>query len=83
MAEKQLATILDYKRVFNTEQGKRVLHDMAMKFNMLKTTHVKGDPYESKLLEGQRNVMLFIFEMLNTDTKALEQFIAEAKDHAE
>ena len=78
LAEKTLATINDYKNVFSSAQGKRVLLDLMKEFHMLGTTHVKNDEYESKLNEGERNAVLFILAKMKTRTTELEQYIAEA-----
>ena len=59
---KQLKT--DYKTVFNTDEGQRVLSDLEKRCHFLTTTNIKGDSHESAYLEGQRSVFLFIKQML-------------------
>ena len=55
---KQLKT--DYKTVFNTDEGQRVLSDLEKRCHFLTTTNIKGDSHESAYMEGQRSVLLFI-----------------------
>ena len=64
---KQLKT--DYKTVFNTDEGQRVLSDLEKRCHFLTTTNIKGDSHESAYMEGQRSVLLFIKQMLQTKDK--------------
>ena len=64
---KQLKT--DYKTVFNTDEGQRVLSDLEKRCHFLTTTNIKGDSHESAYMEGQRSVLLFIKQMLLTKDK--------------
>ena len=54
----------DFKTVFNSDEGKRVLADLEKRCHFLTTTNIKGDSHESAYLEGQRSVFLFIKQML-------------------
>ena len=64
---KQLQT--DYKTVFNTDEGVRVNADLEKRCHFLTTTNIKGDSHESAYMEGQRSVLLFIKQMLQTKDK--------------
>jgi hypothetical protein len=64
---KQLQT--DYKTVFNTDEGVRVIADLEKRCHFLTTTNIKGDSHESAYMEGQRSVLLFIKQMLLTKDK--------------
>ena len=64
---KQLQT--DYKTVFNTDEGERVIADLEKRCHFLTTTNIKGDSHESAYMEGQRSVLLFIKQMLLTKDK--------------
>ena len=64
---KQLQT--DFKTVFNSDEGKRVLADLEKRCHFLTTTNIKGDSHESAYMEGQRSVLLFIKQMLQTKDK--------------
>lgn len=63
---KKLAEIkADYKFIFNTDEGKRVLEDLSKRCHEFNTTHVKGDSHESAYYEGQRSIFVFIKSILN------------------
>jgi hypothetical protein len=63
---KKLAEIkADYKFIFNTDEGKRVLDDLSKRCHEFNTTHVKGDSHESAYYEGQRSIFVFIKSILN------------------
>ena len=55
---------VNYKTIFNTDEGKRVLSDLEKRCHFHSTTNVKGDSHESAYMEGQRSVLLFIKSML-------------------
>jgi hypothetical protein len=55
---------VNYKTIFNTAEGKRVLADLEKRCHYHSTTNVKGDSHESAYMEGQRSVLLFIKSML-------------------
>jgi|TARA_R100001224_G_scaffold65926_1_gene39657 hypothetical protein len=59
----------DFKTVFNSDEGKRVLADLEKRCHFLTTTNIKGDSHESAYMEGQRSVLLFIKQMLQTKDK--------------
>ena len=72
METKQLEKFLkelqeNYKFIFNTEEGKKVLADLEKRCHYHSTTNVKGDSHESAYMEGQRSVILFIKSMLRND----------------
>ena len=56
----------DFKTVFNSDEGKRVLADLEKRCHFLTTTNIKGFSHESAYMEGQRSVLLFIKQMLQT-----------------
>lgn len=70
-----------YKRVFETEDGKKVLYDLMKFCNMLQPCFVKGDPYESTHNDGQRSVALFILTQMNVDTEALLKLIKQGEEN--
>ena len=70
MTEKDLKQLqVDYKTVFKSEAGARVLDDLKKRCSFHTTTHIKGDSHESAFLEGTRSVVLFINNMLNKKEK--------------
>jgi hypothetical protein len=58
--KKFLELIEDYKVVFGSDNGKRVLGDLEKRCHEFMTTHQKGDSHESAFLEGQRSILIFI-----------------------
>ena len=74
MDEKQKAVILkqligDYKIVFGSEQGERVLEDLKRRCHFYVSTNVKGDSHESAFYEGQRAAVLCIENVLKQKEK--------------
>ena len=74
MEAKQLEKYLqqlqtDYKTVFNTDEGVRVIADLEKRCHFLTTTNIKGDSHESAYMEGQRSVLLFIKSMLQNENE--------------
>ena len=63
--KKLLELIKDYKIIFNTDEGKRVLDDLKKRSHFFNTTHVKGDSHESAYYEGQRSLVVFIESLIN------------------
>ena len=59
----------NYKYIFNTAEGKRVLADLEKRCHYHSTTNVKGDSHESAYMEGQRSVLLFIKSMLQKENE--------------
>ena len=69
MEAKQLEKYLqqlqtDYKVIFNSDEGVRVMADLEKRCHFMTTTNIKGDSHESAYMEGQRSVLLFIKQML-------------------
>jgi len=79
--DKSLAKISDYKATFLEGRGQKVLHDMMRAHFMMATTYVKGDPYESAMREGERQVIIRILSILKVDLKKLEKHIKEADEN--
>ncbi len=74
MEAKQLEKYLqelqtDYKTVFNSDEGIRVIADLEKRCHFMTTTNIKGDSHESAYMEGQRSVLLFIKSMLQKKDK--------------
>ncbi len=83
-AENSKKVISQYKKVFNSENGKAVLYDlMRGNYFLNTTTFVPGDPYSTARNEGQRDVVVRILYILKMNP---EQFfkLAETQegDHA-
>lgn len=57
-----------YKDLFETENGKAVLHDLCNKFYMTSATIRKGESTEDFLVrEGMRQVVLYLLSQVNYD----------------
>ena len=65
--EKKLAQLrADYKIIFGSDEGKRVLDDISKRCHEFNTTHIKGDSHESAFFEGQRSILVFIKSILKS-----------------
>ena len=63
--DKRIQLIKDYKFVFGSDEGKRILDDLSKRCHEFVTTHDKQSATESAFLEGQRAVLIFIKNMIN------------------
>ena len=63
--DKLIQLIKDYKFVFGSDEGKRILDDLSKRCHEFVTTHDKQSATESAFLEGQRSVLIFIKNMVN------------------
>lgn len=77
LAEGQLARVQDYKKTFSSQHGKAVLRDLMSNHFMMRPTVVTGDPQLTAFHEGQRNVVLRIFTMLEQDQNALAERVEQ------
>ena len=69
--------VLDYKRTFDSPEGKRVLYDLMIFGNFISPTlTVKNDPIEMAFNEGKRQVVLKILTYCQLDLTMVEKFIA-------
>jgi hypothetical protein len=55
---------LNYRRTFESDDGKVVLEDLKKRCSFYQTTHQPGDPHESAFLEGQRYAVLMILNLM-------------------
>jgi hypothetical protein len=77
-AEKQLQLILKYQKVFEEGDGKTVLEDLCKRAYVFDTTFSK-DPCESAFKEGQRAIILSIFQTLGINFQKFKESIE--KEH--
>ena len=66
-----------YNRVFSGPDGEQVLLDIGRFCAPHQTTHVPGDPDESKLREGRRQVWLFIMGKMKATDRQIELLAAQ------
>ena len=56
----------DYKVVFGSDEGKRVLEDISVRCHESTTTFSKDNSHETAFLEGQRSILIFLKAMLKS-----------------
>jgi hypothetical protein len=69
-----------YKRTFDTAGGRIVLRDLAAFCFLDKTTHVVGDPYQSAVAEGRRQVLLRITAYCRLTPAEIDSFTVEVEE---
>ena len=62
-----------FKSVFNTTNGKEVLHHLARFSGAYSMTHVTGDPLQSAFNEGKREVYNHIIRLLETNEELMHK----------
>jgi hypothetical protein len=77
---KQLATIMDYKRTFETEHGKKVLWHMMKVYGFLDRSYVPEDPCGTAFNDGSRNVINNILKKININVQAYEKMLNEHEE---
>lgn len=78
--KKQLQRVTDYKFIFKTTEGRRVLYDLMRAHNVMQTTYVANDPIAMAIREGERNAVLRILTILKMNPRQMERFIEAAND---
>jgi hypothetical protein len=73
------ATILAYKRFFDTSDGKLILNDLMKSCHIVSSTMDK-DPYETAFNEGARSVVLRILKTTNTSMEQLNKLIQRLEE---
>ena len=63
--DNRIQLIKDFKFVFSSDEGKRILFDLEKRCHEFVTTHDKSSSHETAYLEGQRSVLIFIKNMVN------------------
>lgn len=74
---KRLARVIDYKKVFGSVAGKRVLWDIMQEGHMLAPTPHPEDQHAMFINEGKRNLVLYILHILKVDVQKLKKQIDE------
>ena len=66
--QKEIEQLRDmYTQTFTSENGKKVLNDLANRCHAMSTTFVSGDANASAFEEGKRAVFLHIKNMINKE----------------
>jgi len=71
---KQADLIADYKAVFKTEAGKRVVYDLMKKGHFMHTSFT-GKDNECAFREGERNIVNYILLMMKQDIQKVKEEI--------
>lgn len=76
--------MVDYKRVFGSEQGQRVLNDLIANHFVMNTTYSRGSQAELDMAfkEGQRQVVMRMMTIMNYDPEQVEKQIKESDEYA-
>lgn len=74
---KLVAKAKDYKQVFSSQAGERVLHDLIQFSGMLS---VDLDPNKAVFNNGMRNIVIMVLKQLNTDPSALMEHIRRIEE---
>ena len=72
--KKMKATVLAYKRFFDTEDGKLILKDLMKSCHMASST-VDSSTHETYFNEGARSVVLRILKTNNTSMDAIDKMV--------
>ena len=79
--KRAIARASDYRNVFGSGQGRRVLLDMMKEHHIMSPTiGAKVDSHDLAFNEGARNVVLRILKLMKTDVDKLENLMEEAAD---
>jgi hypothetical protein len=76
-----LARVKEYKQVFNSAAGQRVLQDLMQSHHMLSSSFNPTNSNETAFREGERNVVLRIFSILKIDPADLRKKIEERQEN--
>tara|TARA_R100001594_G_C4052417_1_gene265261 strand:+ start:4119 stop:4388 length:270 start_codon:yes stop_codon:yes gene_type:complete len=77
--DKQVDLAIDYKAVFSTEEGERVLFDL-MKNNFMLAPTFTSCVHEMALREGSRNAILRILSILKVKPEELRKHITKGME---
>ena len=77
MFNKRKKLLADYKATFESHSGKNVLKDLMKAGHILSSCFDPND-LEMARMEGERNVVLRILSLLDTDIEKAEKYFQEA-----
>jgi hypothetical protein len=66
----------DYRRVFSTPDGKKVLADIMKRAGVTRPVF-EADPEKARLLEGHRHLAHSIYRLVHTSDELLLKLLAE------
>jgi len=79
-AERITQRAREFRELFNSPLGQKVIRHIARYCRADQTTFVAGDPYASAHAEGGRTVYLWITTQARIDPDRLEASLAEMED---
>jgi hypothetical protein len=79
----RLGIVQSYRRVFDTPDGKRVLHHLMKEGFITRSTFVAGSEHETALNEGTRRMVLSILRMAYKNESTLLQEIEQVQQQEE
>jgi hypothetical protein len=79
LAMKKADLVADYKLLFESESGQRVLFDL-MKVGHFMTTSFQGEVHDCVFREGERNMVNYILTMLKQDPVELKRMIDKQEE---
>ena len=79
LAKKQIATIADYRKVFGTDQGKRVLAHICKECHILDSEYL--DNGKSQYRDGERSFAVKILNMLKYDHVQLLNLLEQGEEN--
>jgi len=80
VAHKRATIIQDYKRVFGSVSGKRVLKDLMQIHNFYSSSFSQDSDTLTAFNEGKRDVILRILHHIKVDVDDLMKMIEEMED---
>ncbi len=83
VSKRSVAKVTCYKAFWNTPEGRKVLEDMILHHNVMSSSFVKDDPYETAFKEGERNVILRILSIIKINPKKMIKLIEEIERHTD
>lgn len=69
------AVVTAYQNTFSGKDGDIVLHDLMKSGHFISPTTVEGDPLQSSVNEGKRELLIHILTALYTDKARLKKAI--------
>ena len=79
-AREVIDRVILIQKVFKTEDGQKLLHDLLKRFHYFSPSFSK-DPYETAFKEGERNVLNFILTQMQRDpAKELDAILKHFKE---
>ncbi len=81
--DKKTKSISDYKELFGTDIGQKVLMDLMKNHGVLQSLHCPGDPYSTAFNDGARSVVLRIMKRSKIDTKKMMELLDKMNQEQE